>query len=74
MEQLLLLSDVGTRNSRSDRESTGLCVRGSRDETSYLDMWKSAVERERKAAEFQKIADTLPQIDDGNRWIWRRKS
>ncbi|CAI0465709.1 unnamed protein product [Linum tenue] len=64
LEQLLLRS--GTRTSRSGRALTGLRVRVSSNETSYLDMWKNAIERERKAAEFQKIADTLPPGDDGS--------
>ncbi|CAN1193329.1 hypothetical protein LINPERHAP2_LOCUS41984 [Linum perenne] len=40
-----------------------LQVRVSKDGTSYLDMWKSAIERDRKDAEFHKIADTLSSTD-----------
>ncbi|CAN0887133.1 hypothetical protein LINGRAHAP2_LOCUS15542 [Linum grandiflorum] len=55
----------GRSGSGSGGVLTELRVRVSKDGTSYMDMWRSAVERERKEAEFHKIADSLPASDDG---------
>ncbi|CAL5416237.1 unnamed protein product [Camellia sinensis] len=63
------------------RQSSGIRVSNGGD--SYLDMWKKAVDRERKASEFQRIAENSSRIDgdadddDGegeSREVFERKS
>ncbi|XP_027364136.1 uncharacterized protein LOC113871305 [Abrus precatorius] len=45
------------QQGRGKRGCVTVRVRGSAGESSYLDMWKKAVERERKTTEFSRIAD-----------------
>ncbi|CAN1146086.1 hypothetical protein LINPERPRIM_LOCUS6833 [Linum perenne] len=51
-------------NIASARAFNKLQVRVLRYGTFYLDMWKSAIERGHKDAEFHKIADSLSSTDD----------
>ncbi|KAM7485281.1 hypothetical protein LguiA_001290 [Lonicera macranthoides] len=53
--------------SRGRRRSFTVRASNGGNDDSYLDMWKQAVDRERKAALFQKIADnTTGDSDDGD--------
>ncbi|KAH7573863.1 hypothetical protein JRO89_XS03G0216700 [Xanthoceras sorbifolium] len=68
-KQTLVLTRA-TRRSTSNhqmrlrRGRNGVRIRVSNGGESYLDMWQKAVDRERKEAEFQKIADNLADFGD----------
>ncbi|XP_065863199.1 protein LIKE EARLY STARVATION, chloroplastic [Euphorbia lathyris] len=43
----------------------GFSIRASNDGSSYLDMWKNAVDRQKKTVEFENIAGRIPGDEDG---------
>ncbi|CAK7327143.1 unnamed protein product [Dovyalis caffra] len=53
--------------SNRTRTTKNISIRVSNDGgNSYLDMWKTAVDRERKAVEFQKVAGNLAPNENGS--------
>ncbi|KAK4797630.1 hypothetical protein SAY86_029956 [Trapa natans] len=62
----LMVSPSLAPGKAGNRARIGFRVRVSDDGDSYLHMWKNAQDRERKSAEFQKIAETaFPSRTDG---------
>lgn len=53
-------------NKTSTTIIRSLRIKVSNDGGSYLDMWKNAVDRERKEVDFQKLAEKLPGRNNGS--------
>ncbi|KAJ9182192.1 hypothetical protein P3X46_006215 [Hevea brasiliensis] len=60
LEQSLFADKSRTRIVGSSR------IRASNDGNSYLDMWKNAVDRDKKTVEFQRITERVSGTDNGN--------